>query len=1005
MSIENQSSKANSTVATVPWIAALISAALGASVLLGWTFDVPLMRSVLPGAVEMKPNTAIALCLSGCALFILDCADRPARFLAGQVLAFLVVAIGLATLSQYMLGWNLGIDELVFRDNANAFNAIRGRMSPYSTVSFIAIGLALAAMPVRSVQWARVCAASVTTVIGTISLLGYLWNATEIVTDRWLPPVAVNTAIAFVLLGVGVTLAGRARGSDSTTRPTALAPLETKVLYGFLGGLVLLLAAGAITSRAGVAAYEAAQVVAQTQAPRLALANLYAAVLAAESAERGYLLAAGSAAHKAELTEAVAATEQRLHELARTIENEPTQSRDFIDLRRAVALRIDALVRIAGVYEREGLAAAQATVTREHSVEAMHSVRDLTLRMESVAGRFLAEREAAADRSRWITLVAQALTLALAIVGVFLLFRGVRREMAARLAAESALRSTNQNLEKAVADLLAANHFLDSLIDNIPSAILVKDPGNLRLVRLNKASEELLGQPKETLIGKTDLDLLPGARADRETAQDRAVLAEGAIRDLPEEHFETHAGQTRVLHTRKVPVFDERGQALALLAISEDVTDVHAARQEILKLNDALKLRAMQFEQASKTKSEFLATMSHELRTPLNAIIGFSEALRDSLLGSVPAPQLACINDIHDSGEHLLSLINDILDLSKVEAGHAVLEAESIELKPLLSGTLSIVKERAHSRRLKLTVELADDLPPAWVDERKLKQIVYNLLSNAVKFTLEGGRVTLRARRLASASGDQLEIAVIDTGIGISPEDQALLFQPFVQLDGSLSRSFQGTGLGLALVKAMAELHGGGVAVRSARGEGSTFTVCVPYFGASGNGPSRPHAALSAPRPPRARPLALIVEDEVRSAELLRIQLDSAGFDVLAASDAESGLVLARDQCPDVITLDLMLPGMDGADFLLAVKSDANLAPIPVVVISIASEAQRALALGAADVLQKPVDRQALNRALDALGLTTKHLSSPSAAQGNRGNAEDVIDQHANAPEGAALDD
>jgi len=226
-----------------------------------------------------------------------------------------------------------------------------------------------------------------------------------------------------------------------------------------------------------------------------------------------------------------------------------------------------------------------------------------------------------------------------------------------------------------------------------------------------------------------------------------------------------------------------------------------------------------------------------------------------------------------------------------------------------------------------------------------------------------------------------------------------------VQLDGSLSRSFQGTGLGLALVKAMAELHGGGVAVRSARGEGSTFTVCVPYFGASGNGPSRPHAALSAPRPPRARPLALIVEDEVRSAELLRIQLDSAGFDVLAASDAESGLVLARDQYPDVITLDLMLPGMDGADFLLAVKSDANLAPIPVVVISIASEAQRALALGAADVLQKPVDRQALNRALDALGLTTKHLSSPSAAQGDRGNAEDVIDQHANAPEGAALDD
>jgi len=228
---------------------------------------------------------------------------------------------------------------------------------------------------------------------------------------------------------------------------------------------------------------------------------------------------------------------------------------------------------------------------------------------------------------------------------------------------------------------------------------------------------------------------------------------------------------------------------------------------------------------ANQAKSEFLATMSHELRTPLNAIIGFSEVLQEGQAGVLAPRQLDYCGEIHDSGVHLLALINDILDLAKIESGKMTLELESIDLPPLLRGSLAIVRERALLHGIALDARIASDLGEAQVDARKLKQILYNLLTNAVKFTPEGGSVWLESGRV---SGDCFEISVCDTGIGIIGKDMPRLFLPFEQLNGSLDRKYEGTGLGLSMVKRLAELHGGTVGARSELGKGSRFTVRLP---------------------------------------------------------------------------------------------------------------------------------------------------------------------------------
>jgi PAS domain S-box-containing protein len=531
---------------------------------------------------------------------------------------------------------------------------------------------------------------------------------------------------------------------------------------------------------------------------------------------------------------------------------------------------------------------------------------------------------------------------------------------------------------------LRDQHFYTrSLIESNIDALMTTDPRGI-ITDVNKQTEALTGCTRDELIGAPFKSYFTDpARAE---AGIRHVLVAGTVTNY-ELTARARDGTLTVVSYNARTFHDRDRRLQGVFAAVHDMT-------ELKRFEQTLQLKNAQLEDASRMKSEFLANMSHELRTPLNAIIGFSEVLVDGLVGSLSEQQRGFISDIFRSGKHLLSLINDILDLSKVEAGKMTLDLEPVQVTSLFENSLSIIKGQAAARRVHLDMPSVAELGFIHADTRKVKQIVYNLLANAVKFTVEDGQVTLRASRVARSDVSQLSgewssrtfplpdndyeeflrISVTDSGIGISPADLEHLFQPFSQIDSGLARKFEGTGLGLAMVKLLAELHGGAVAVASAVGEGSCFTVWLPVR-SLGDVTSAGGAALLAPHLPELRAaedarVALVIEGDFQSAELIRVQLEGEGFQVLHAATVEAALVLAPQQPLSLITLDIMLPDVDGWEFLARLKELPALRHIPVVIISILADRQRGFAVGAAAVMQKPISRQELSDSLVEIGLS-----------------------------------
>jgi PAS domain S-box-containing protein len=393
---------------------------------------------------------------------------------------------------------------------------------------------------------------------------------------------------------------------------------------------------------------------------------------------------------------------------------------------------------------------------------------------------------------------------------------------------------------------LRDQHFYTrSLIESNIDALMTTDPRGI-ITDVNKQTEALTGCTRDELIGAPFKNYFTDA--GRAQAGINRVLSEGKVTNYELTARARDGAQTVVSYN--ATTFHDRDRRLqGVFAAARDVT-------ELKQFEHTLQQKNAELEDASRMKSEFLANMSHELRTPLNAIIGFSEILKDGLIGELTDQQREFIGDIFSSGKHLLSLINDILDLSKVEAGKMMLDLEPVQVSSLFANSLSIIRERAAARHIRLEIDAAEDLGSILADARKVKQIAYNLLSNAVKFTNEGGEVILRVRRVPRAdvgklSGrwtgrnfplasnefrEFLQLSVTDSGIGISSEGVEQLFKRFSQVDSGLARKFEGTGLGLALVKLLAELHGGTVALQSVVGEGSCFTVWLPLRAAAEEG-------------------------------------------------------------------------------------------------------------------------------------------------------------------------
>jgi signal transduction histidine kinase/CheY-like chemotaxis protein len=411
---------------------------------------------------------------------------------------------------------------------------------------------------------------------------------------------------------------------------------------------------------------------------------------------------------------------------------------------------------------------------------------------------------------------------------------------------------------------------------------------------------------------------------------------------------------------------DETGQLLtAIQTMTHDLRELYENMEgkirlrtkELEKSNLEVKRAQKLAEQANSTKSAFVANMSHELRTPLNAIIGYSEMLQEMAEDDGKQDYLPDLGKIRGAGKHLLELINAVLDISKIEAGKMELYLESVAVEPFLGEVASLIRPLIEKNSNTLVIDAAGDLGAMRVDVTKLRQSLLNLLSNASKFT-ENGDVRLAAAREQAEDGEWLRFDVTDTGIGMTPEQKGRLFESFAQADASTTRRFGGTGLGLAITRKLARMMGGDVTVTSEAGKGSVFTVRLP------GPPQITMPAAQAGAPAVNGNCILVIDDDATARDLISEQLKSEGFAVATADGGLEGIKLAKELRPIAITLDVMMPDLDGWSVLAALRQDTELADTPVIMVSIADENRRGMALGAAGYLVKPIERERLNALL-----------------------------------------
>ena len=391
---------------------------------------------------------------------------------------------------------------------------------------------------------------------------------------------------------------------------------------------------------------------------------------------------------------------------------------------------------------------------------------------------------------------------------------------------------------------------------------------------------------------------------------------------------------------------------------SNKIAELTRLTEVLRERTDELASANLRIQESDRLKSQFLANMSHELRTPMNSIIGFSEILVERLDGKVEGKHLSFLRHILASGQHLLGIINDILDLSKIEAGKMEIFPERFDVRQVIESVCHVMRGMSRAQP-NLVIETPDDLPQIETDLAKFKQILFNLLSNAIKFSPPERAVTIRARHMRG-TGDEgvITVSVRDEGIGIDPKDHDVIFEEFRQVDGTVKREFGGTGLGLALVKKFVELQGGTVRVDSAPGSGSTFSFTLPVTmkaAVVSRAQAAPVLEESGSRPTER---VLVVEDDAHAYELISAALATAGYTSVRARHGEEAIRLAREARPVAITLDLVLPGLDGWEVLKRLKNDKATRDIPVVIISMIENRELGVALGADDYMVKPVDRE-----------------------------------------------
>jgi PAS domain S-box-containing protein len=661
----------------------------------------------------------------------------------------------------------------------------------------------------------------------------------------------------------------------------------------------------------------------------------------AENAHQSYLLT-DHAEFLGSYDTAAAAVHTQIRVLReRTLDDSAQQQRLAVIAEQA-ARRL-ALMNELAARRRAGTGdAALENVLTAHGQALMDSVRVVARVLES------AELERLFESTREVARRGRIAFLIIAGGGIFafLIVLGsalvIQRDYTERRRAEFALRNSET--------------LLSQFMENLPIGVVVVDAQS-RLRFANNSAIDMVGP---SVLIETDGRPLPLYRI-------------GELRPYPDADnplARALAGNTSIVHDAEVrtdgrefpveiaaaPIFDARGRISYAIATFSDVTERRRAEEALRRAKEAA-------EAASRTKSDFLARMSHELRTPLNSVIGFANILMKNRSGTLRQQEMAYLDRILENGKHLLLLINDILDLSKIEAGKVEIEVAPTDLGEAVRRVVAQLEEHVHQHRVELRTVIPAALEPVTTDAVRLRQILLNLVGNALKFT-ERGFIEVRIETDGNDPAPA-RIVVEDTGIGIPEDRLEAIFDAFEQAESSTTRKYGGTGLGLPISRALCELLGFALSVRSQFGVGTAFTVDLqPSMQAAPTDSARPLLASTLlPRIERDR-LVLIVDDHADSRILLTHYVEDFGCRAIATHSAESAITLARELKPDLITLDLMMPGMNGWDLLSELKSDPALATIPVVVVSIVAQESRASLLGAIDLVEKPVDRETLFRVL-----------------------------------------